>query len=232
MLRATRSAIFWVLVVVIFWLLLVPQGSRTQSAKRDLVSGSESAPAARGESRLAGPHSPQAEEYFREIALGSEWGGTRETPWRQREDLHIFVQGQMSSELEGELTRIVIELNSLIEPIEIKVVPTQAAANYVIFLGPWKDFWNSWPEVNGERLEHNWGYFQVRRGWGLMYVDTYRANIGEQKHLLREELTQSLGLFNDSPKYRESIFYAGWTTTTEYSDLDRELIQMLYNEGR
>lgn len=72
--------------------------------------------------------------------------------------------------------------------------------------------------------------------WGLINidwdVDTYRANEGEQKHLLREELTQSLGLFNDSPKYRESIFYDGWTTTTEYSDLDREPIQMLYNEGR
>lgn len=232
MLRATRSAIFWVLGGVIFWLLLVPQDSGDMSTKGDLTRSSESAPAARRESGLPRPHSPQAEEYFREIALGSEWGGTRETPWRQREDLHIFVQSQMSSELEGELTRIVMELNSLIEPIEIKVVPTQAAANYVIFLGPWKEFWSSWPEVNGERLEHNWGYFQVRRGWGLMYVDTYRANEREQKHLLREELTQSLGLFNDSPKYRESIFYDGWTTTTEYSDLDRELIQMLYNEGR
>lgn len=232
MLVATRSAIFWVLVVVIFWLLLVPRGSQNQSAKRDLTAVTESAPAARGESGLPRPHSPQAEEYFREIALGSEWNGTRETPWRQREDLHIFVQGQMSSELEGELRRIVFELNSLIEPIEIKVVPTQAAANYVIFLGPWREFWERWPEVNGERLEHNWGYFQVRRGWGLMYVDTQRANIGEQKHLLREELTQSLGLFNDSYKFVESIFYAGWTTTTEYTALDRELIQMLYNEGR
>jgi hypothetical protein len=63
-----------------------------------------------------------------------------------------------------------------------------------------------------------------------MYVDLYRANeIDEQKHLLREELTQSLGLVNDSWKYKNSIFYQGWTTTTEYSDIDRELIDILYN---
>ena len=63
-----------------------------------------------------------------------------------------------------------------------------------------------------------------------MYVDIYRANDQEQKHLLREELTQSLGLFNDSYKYPESIFYQDWTTTTEYAQIDRELIDMLYNE--
>jgi hypothetical protein len=66
---------------------------------------------------------------------------------------------------------------------------------------------------------------------GLMYVDVTRASNDEnaQKHLLREELTQSLGLFNDSYKYDNSIFYQGWTTTTEYDPIDRELIDMLYN---
>jgi hypothetical protein len=63
-----------------------------------------------------------------------------------------------------------------------------------------------------------------------MYVDIIRAKEDDaQKHLLREELTQSLGLFNDSYKYDNSIFYQGWTTTTEYAPIDRELIDMLYN---
>ena len=64
-----------------------------------------------------------------------------------------------------------------------------------------------------------------------MYVDLERTgdNFEAQKHLLREELTQSLGLFNDSWKYPESIFYQGWSTVTEYSDMDKRLIDMLYN---
>lgn len=229
MLVATRRALLGVMVVVFFLLLSAPPAAPLQPEHDSIAEGG---PEGSPHQRVLRPHSPEAEEYFREIALGSEWNGTRETPWRQKQDLKVFVQGQMTPELEGELGRIVFELNSLIEPIEIKVVATQAAANYVIFLGPWREFWNSWPEVKGERLEHNWGYFAVREGWGLMYVDTQRANEREQKHLLREELTQSLGLFNDSYKFVESIFYAGWTTTTEYTALDRELIQMLYNEGR
>jgi hypothetical protein len=63
-----------------------------------------------------------------------------------------------------------------------------------------------------------------------MYIDTYRnGDETSHKHLLREELTQSLGLFNDSWEYPESIFYQGWTTTTEFAPIDRELIDMLYN---
>jgi hypothetical protein len=63
-----------------------------------------------------------------------------------------------------------------------------------------------------------------------MYVDVVRTTDEEaQKHLLREELTQSLGLTNDSWKYPESIFYQGWTTTTTYTEMDKRLIDLLYN---
>jgi hypothetical protein len=63
-----------------------------------------------------------------------------------------------------------------------------------------------------------------------MYVDIYRCTeLDAQKHLLREELTQSLGLFNDSYKYENSIFQQRWTTTTEYADIDKKIIQILYN---
>ena len=49
-----------------------------------------------------------------------------------------------------------------------------------------------------------------------------------RRHLLREELTQSLGLMNDSNQYPESIFYAPWTDVTVFADIDRMLISMLY----
>ena len=62
-----------------------------------------------------------------------------------------------------------------------------------------------------------------------MYVDIARTNLTEQKHLLREELTQSLGLARDSQKYSESIFQSAWTTTMEYALIDRDLIRLLYH---
>ena len=56
-----------------------------------------------------------------------------------------------------------------------------------------------------------------------MYVDIYRANTIEQRHLLRE-LTQSLGLAKDSFKYPNSIFQSSWTQTLNYMEIDKDVI--------
>ena len=62
-----------------------------------------------------------------------------------------------------------------------------------------------------------------------MYIDIFRADFIEQKHLLREELTQSLGLARDSDRYVNSIFQSSWTQTLRYSDLDEDIIRLLYH---
>ena len=50
----------------------------------------------------------------------------------------------------------------------------------------------------------------------------------ERAHMIREELTQVLGLMNDSPEYPDSIFQIEWTITNRYAPIDRALIEMLY----
>jgi hypothetical protein len=46
--------------------------------------------------------------------------------------------------------------------------------------------------------------------------------------LLREELTQSLRLINDSYIYPDSIFQQDWTDTTWFTEIDRKIIHALY----
>jgi hypothetical protein len=60
-------------------------------------------------------------------------------------------------------------------------------------------------------------------------ISTTGINQRERSHLIREELTQSLGLMNDADTYRDSTFYQGWTDTQEFTMLDRDLIRMLYD---
>jgi hypothetical protein len=45
---------------------------------------------------------------------------------------------------------------------------------------------------------------------------------------ITSEITQSLGLANDSMKYPDSIFYEGYSTTQQLSKIDKEVIKMLY----
>lgn len=173
--------------------------------------------------------SQEVMDYYDDIVMNSEFNGRRDKAFRWTTDMKIYVEGEPTSELLSELNRIVGELNDIINPIDLIIVNNRNEANMLVYFGSANGFSNQHPSINKSRLSNNWGYFTVDPNSGKMYVDIYRANNKEQKHLLREELTQSLGLFNDSYKYPESIFYQEWTTTTEFAPIDRELIDMLYN---
>ena len=175
--------------------------------------------------------SPETIKYFNEIVYKNEFGGKYKTPFKWKSDMKIYVDGQRPEYLMVELRRIVAELNIIINPIEIKIVSSPSQANYFIYFGSHTGFATKYNLIAPERLKNNWGYFEIYHSSGNMYVDLNRNNdTKSHKHLLREELTQSLGLFNDSYEYPESIFYQGWTTTTEFTKIDRELIDMLYND--
>lgn len=168
-------------------------------------------------------------DYYNEVVMNTEFDGQNEKALKWTTDMKIYVTGQPSPELLSELKRIVGELNDIINPIDLVIVNSKSDANMIVYFGSANNFANMYPSLDRNRLENNWGYFTVGVNTGKMYVDITRANNEEQKHLLREELTQSLGLLNDSYKYPESIFYQDWTTTTEFAPIDRELIDMLYN---
>jgi hypothetical protein len=174
--------------------------------------------------------SPEVTDYFNEVVMNTEFGGPRKTAYTWKKGMLIYVDGEKPEYLMDELKRIVGELNDIINPIELKIVSSPAESNYTIYIGSHVDFKNKYKLLEPQLLERNWGYFELYNNSGVMYIDTYRnGDKTSYKHLLREELTQSLGLFNDSYKYPESIFYQGWTTTTEFAPIDREIIDMLYN---
>jgi hypothetical protein len=55
------------------------------------------------------------------------------------------------------------------------------------------------------------------------------------RHTALEEITQSLGLANDSPAFRDSIFYElrdDYGSAEQLSPLDKRLIHFFYNHVR
>jgi hypothetical protein len=177
--------------------------------------------------------SPEAKEYFKKVAYGNEFnsGNTSLKKWSQ--DVKIYVVGDKRDYLMSELGDIVSELNGLISTINITIVSNKSDANLIVLFGSAQEY-NEFESNSVGYTDQNQGLFIVygreELTYATMYVDIERTSTNDgQKHLLREELTQSLGLCNDSYDYPESIFYQGWTETTEYAEIDKELIQMLYN---
>ena len=174
-------------------------------------------------------------DYFVDIALGFEFGNSPKIVRKWRTSMRIYAGGQGSEELLGELDSIIVELDELTGAnLSITQVNSIQESNYYVFFGTASEYATRYPE-QADFVDNNWGLFWIN--WngsqeltsGHMYVDITRANPVEQRHLLREELTQSLGLARDSYEYESSIFQQDWTRVTEYAEIDRELIKLLYH---
>ena len=174
-------------------------------------------------------------DYFKDIALGFEFGNANNITRKWNSEMKVFIGGEPSNELLAEFEKIRNEINELVtDGFKVTVVNDSIQSNYYIFLGSGNKYAEIYPNESN-LVNSNWGLFNVL--WnsqnqlysGHMYVDIMRANSIEQKHLLREEFTQSLGLAKDSPLYLESIFQTEWTTTIEYDSIDKDLIRLLYH---
>ena len=186
------------------------------------------------------------DSYFYEIAYRSEFNDKIYTK-KWNEDIKIFISDYKSDlnyndslidvidSLKIELIRIVDDLNNYIDPINLTIVNDSTESNFFIYFGS-----SEWFNINVPQTKpytkSNYGLAWTTVSNNIItksevYVDLHRiSTTKEKRHLLREEVTQSLGLFNDSYKYPSSIFYQGWTDVTEYSDIDIALIKKLYNE--
>lgn len=184
---------------------------------------------------FAQKYSPQVKEYFKEIAMGSEFGrGQKIAKWTK--NMKIFVMGSKIPHMETELNKIIRELNQLVSPIRIQKVSSQAQANFVVFFGSSNDYVGKIEPNAGRYAHRNLALFYVRytpQGSvkkGSMYVNTAKMRAPDtRQHLLREELTQALGLMKDSYRYPKSIFYQKFSRTNQYTNIDKKLIRLLYN---
>ena len=179
----------------------------------------------------------EVEDYYNEICSKSEWNGGV-IPAKYKKPIKIYVGGDKNPELILELNKIIYELNNLIEPIKITITEDKSDYNILVYFGSpngYMDYIKDYSD--SETLESNWGMFSFYRSgydnseilFSEVFVNTIDTrNSKQQKHLLREELTQSLGFPNDSYKYEESIFQQRWTEVTEYSEIDKEIIKMHY----
>lgn len=174
--------------------------------------------------------------YFQEVALGFEFGNASQVTRKwSNNPMKIYVGGTPTLVLTNELAQIITEINALAtDGFRAEIVTDSSASNFYVYFGSGEQYGTIFPSQQ-QYVTSNWGLFSVF--WngqnnitrGYMYVDIFRADVTAQRHLLREELTQSLGLARDSPKYNESIFQQNWTTTTTYAPIDKEIIRLLYH---
>jgi hypothetical protein len=178
--------------------------------------------------------------YYNKIALKSEYDSIQlTTPYIWKKNIIIYIKCDnyrpiVIKQMVEEAKRVVKELNELITPINITFTNDSSKCNLFVYFGTHTTF-NKLVPSSIKYTEDGLGLslimhdnFIIKHGY--VYVDSYRVeSISFLKHLVREEITQSLGLLNDTWDYFDSIFYQGWTNFNEYSNLDKNIIKMHYN---
>lgn len=173
--------------------------------------------------------SEQEIEYFFETALGAEYGASLPVIHKWSDNIRIKINGTPTSEDLDALNQIIIELNSLISTITLDIVSRNS--NIDIYFDTVEQF----SSIEPNYVSGNMGFFWA--GWndtgafykGKILIASEGISQRERSHLIREELTQILGIMNDSNRYEDSIFYIGWTDTIEYLPIDRTIISLLYD---
>ena len=175
-------------------------------------------------------------DVFFDVSLNTVFGdeNVRIKKWEQ--NVKIFIKNPDQKILIDEFEKIKDEINELSGTISLERVYDEAQANFVIFFSNEEEYSNYEKKVKKRYLKNNWAYNWIK--WNSnseiyeasMYVDIFRIeDIACQKHLLREKLTQSLGMISHCDKYENSIFFNKWRCTTSYSKMDKDLIRLFFS---
>ncbi|MBD1913717.1 DUF2927 domain-containing protein [Leptolyngbya sp. FACHB-16] len=174
------------------------------------------------------PFNQEVVDYFLEIALGNEWGSSNNTIRRWTQNLRIQIVGSPTETDMATLQAVVSELNQLTNG-QVSLQFVQDNPNVQLYFVPQSEFSRYEPNYVPQNLGFFWSRWNDRGIYNSrILISTTGVSQTERSHLIREELTQSMGLMRDSYRYDDSIFQQRWTQTTRYSDIDRAIIQLLY----
>ncbi len=172
--------------------------------------------------------SQAAVTYFGAIAFGAEYSGGDPVIRKWTEDVRIGIHGDPTAADLAALGDVIFDLNTLIDTIDVSVV--RSGQNVDLYFAPEARFSSIEPGYIPVNMGFFWTWWDETGALDEAHIliSTTGVTQAERDHLIREELTQSLGLMQDSYAHEDSVFYQGWTDTPAYSPLDEQLIEMLY----
>jgi hypothetical protein len=178
--------------------------------------------------------------YFNEVALNAEFdvSPNRVTKWT--EPMKVFILKEKELNYEVSIIKNTIEkINILVQDeFHIQLTDDPKKCNAVIFLTEREQlepllptlFENINTEVDGlAEIGFDLETFQITDA--KIFIDILQPKETIESTIL-EEITQSIGLMNDSEKYSNSVFYENKVdsiNTVEYSKMDIEIIKILYH---
>ena len=175
--------------------------------------------------------------WVEEVTLGPEFGGSGKicSRWVTTPTLSVFGATALQRKV---VASSLAHLNKTLAKTPIKKIrrlsPNDDDASILVYFAPLRELPDLAKQHSFKYVEGNWGYFytfwnrhRIHRAIVLLASDKLKGKL--LRHFVLEEITQSLGLSNDSRIYSGSMFYGGQNNTQNLSQRDKKLIIFFYN---
>ena len=181
----------------------------------------------------------EIDSFYDEITIGSEYNNNNQRFWYKK-DVYIYLYDRDDSVYVNEFNKIVDELNYLIERINIVVTDNIMESNLCISITDDETFIKR-TNLNNPRKKD---IVHVSLGVvfskvneisnEIVYSKTFVKKTGKKDVdfcTLREELTQSLGFYQDTYSFNNSVFsQIKREAVLEYTELDKAIIIKHYSK--
>lgn len=189
---------------------------------------------------LKNKYSVEGINYFYETVFYEDYAGPLDKLSKWESDIWICLEGSQWECDSSFVKSAIMQINNLHLPIKLHLTEDSSLTNLIIHFGDY-----SYLEQKLNLDEYN-----LFRGIGVIpdhsiYIKSAKigiANNAESYSLLSrsdslrarqstilEEISQALGIPGDSWSYKNSIFYEGMEHVVNLSNLDQEVIKLLYD---
>ncbi len=173
-------------------------------------------------------YTAEAFNYFYEVALHSEVTTNKLFSIQKwKNDIYLFMDGDT---LEGDrlsVRNVINQLNALKLPITIYETSLVNKANFFVTFLPLK--------TKSDKTNGAGTYYSAKGGIYKAIVKIFDSTNENSKRrrfdLIFEEITQCLGLPGDSYAYPESMFYQNVNYVQQLTELDKQLLHLLYESA-
>lgn len=172
-------------------------------------------------------------KYYNEIAGRSEYGDSDAIFCKWKTDVKIYFDFENSDLIKKYSEEVIKDLNDLINPITISITNKKSEANLFVFCGNFSEYKKRYSiimngQFNGFTCTNTYNHTIFS---GYVFINE-KLQGNRLKSVIREEITQSFGLANDSWEYPDSIFFQGANSQVTFSELDKAIIKHHYNSKK
>ena len=175
-------------------------------------------------------YSTEAINYFCEVALHSEAEDNRAVSiMKWNRDIFIYIEDDTPGPYKKSVLSTVSRLNRLQLPMRLSITSDKQKANVHVYFGTHeafraRNFVKGYGEINRNRS--GWIDHAVVK----VLIEPNRPAIEDNREsTVMEEITQCLGTVGDSYLYPLSVFYERPNTVTQLADIDKQILQLLYD---